>query len=445
MTSDANPSAAHGQPGAPPGALIVGGAHVSIALARSLGRRGIPVWLLASHPLPKFSRYVQRNFPWPGADHRDAVGSIIDVAARHGLKGWVLFATGDEDMRLIAQNHAQLAAHFRVATANWDTIQWAYDKRLTYQRAAALGIDCPRSLQPCDFETVQQSEIRFPVVLKPARRDAVNALTRAKAWKAEDRDALRSLHRRATSLVGDDAVIIQEWIPGNGEAQFSYAGLWDRGKPVASLVARRARQYPVDFGRSSTFVETVAQEQVETLACRFLQSLDYTGVVEIEFKYDRRDGRYKLLDVNGRFWTWTALGGLAGVDFPYLAWRQTLGHDSAHTEAKTGAAWMYASRDIPAAFTEISRGVLTVGDYLSGFRKELVFAGFALDDPLPAIAEFPLLVWSRLTKRHDKHAGLRDIKIFAEDLAVEGGTVAKVKSDTAADLRADLGASINAD
>ncbi len=27
----------------PPGALIVGGAHVSLALARSLGRRGIPV------------------------------------------------------------------------------------------------------------------------------------------------------------------------------------------------------------------------------------------------------------------------------------------------------------------------------------------------------------------------------------------------------------------
>ena len=35
------------------GALVVGGAHVSIAVARSLGRRGIPVWLLASHPLPR--------------------------------------------------------------------------------------------------------------------------------------------------------------------------------------------------------------------------------------------------------------------------------------------------------------------------------------------------------------------------------------------------------
>lgn len=443
MTRQAAPTAAPGgdaQP--PPGALVVGGAHVSIAVARSLGRRGIPVWLLASHPLPRLSRYVQRSFPWSGAEHRDGVASIIDVAVRHGLQGWVLFATGDEDMRLIAQNHSLLASHFRVATANWDTTQWAYDKRLTYRRAAALGIDCPRSFQACDMATVRQSPIEFPVVVKPARRDAINELTRAKAWKADDRDALLLLYRRATSLVGDDAVIIQEWIPGNGEAQFSYAGLWDCGKPIASLVARRARQYPVDFGRSSTFVETVEQEQVETLACRFLQSLNYTGVVEIEFKYDRRDRRYKLLDVNGRFWTWSGLGQLAGVDFPYLAWRQALGQDTscARTTAKTGVAWMHASRDILAAFAEISRGVMTIGDYLAGFRKELVFASFAVDDPLPAIAEFPVLAWKSLTTRRNGRAGALE---FAPP--VGGEPSAAVRSEMRTELRADSGASLNAD
>ena len=432
------------------GALVVGGAHVSIAVARSLGRRGIPVWLLASHPLPQLSRYVQRSFAWPGAEHRDAVASIVDVAVRHGLKGWVLFATGDEDMRVIAQNHALLASHFRVATASWDTTQWAYDKRLTYRRAAQLAIDCPRSFQASGLETVRQSQIQFPVVLKPARRDAINDFTRAKAWKADDRDALLSLYQRAASLVGSDAVIVQEWIPGNGEAHFSYAGLWDRGRPVASLVARRARQYPVDFGRSSTFVETVEQEQVEALARCFLESLGYSGVVEIEFKYDRRDRRYKLLDVNGRFWTWAALGQLAGVDFPYLAWRQALGQDAscAHVKAKTGVAWMYASRDIMAAFAEISRGGLTAGDYLAGFRKELVFAGFAVDDPLPAFAELPLLAWNRFTKRHEGRSEMVE-KEFSDDSAAGGGAAANVRPKITADLRADLGtdlgASLNAD
>ena len=75
---------------------------------------------------------MQRRFDWPGAEHPEAVSSIVDLAARHNLAGWVLIAAGDEDMRVIAQNHALLSKHYRVLTPDWDTIQWVYDKRFTY-------------------------------------------------------------------------------------------------------------------------------------------------------------------------------------------------------------------------------------------------------------------------------------------------------------------------
>ena len=126
-----------------PGALIVGGAHVSLGVARSLGRHGVPVWLLNNHPIATLSRYVQHSAAWPGAAHPDGVKSIMDRGARHHLDGWVVLATGDQDMRLISQNRALLATKFCVATQDRDTMQWIVDKRLTYQRAAALGIDCP--------------------------------------------------------------------------------------------------------------------------------------------------------------------------------------------------------------------------------------------------------------------------------------------------------------
>ncbi len=379
-----------------PGALVVGGAHVSIGVARSLGRNGIPVWLLANHPLPTFSRYVTRSFDWPGADHEQGLSSILDVVTRYNLQGWVLIATGDQDMRLIAQNHALLSSHLRVATPDWDTMQWIYDKRLTYQRAASLGIDFPLSYKPHDLDAVRALDCRFPVILKPAFRQGADAFTQAKAWRADDHDTLIKLYQKASALIGDDAVIVQEWVPGTGVEQYSYAGLWDRGKPVATLLARRRRQHPIDFGRSSTFVESIEQPQVEELACRFLKSLDYTGVAEVEFKHDARDGRYKLLDVNGRFWTWTGLGSLAGIDFPTLAWRQALGETIEPCRARPGVAWMHASRDIVAAFQEISGGSLRFTDYLASFHQPLSFANFALDDPLPAFAEFPAAVLNRI-------------------------------------------------
>jgi D-aspartate ligase len=378
-----------------PGALIVGGAHVSIGIARSLGRHGIPVWLMANHPIPTYSRYVQRSIPWPGAYHAEGVSSIIDVAIKHNLQDWVLIATGDQDMRMIARNRAQLAQHFRVATPDWDTIQWAYDKRLTYKRAAELGIDFPASFHPRSAGDIESLDCRFPVILKPAFRKSMDEFTQAKAWKADDRAQLLALYARAAALVGNDAVIVQEWIPGSGEAQYSYAGLWERGQPIVSLVARRRRQHPIDFGRSSTYVETIEQSEVEQLAGRFLKSLNYTGVVEVEFKHDKRDGHYKLLDVNGRFWTWNGLGALAGVDFPYLAWRQALGESVAPARARPGVAWMHTSHDAVAALQEIANGTLSLREYLASFRRPLAFANFASDDPVPALVELPMAAWNR--------------------------------------------------
>jgi hypothetical protein len=177
------PALRRGNLASPPGALIVGGAHVSTAIARSLGRHGIPVWLMANHPLPTYSRYVKRSFPWPGADHADGLTSIIDVAEQHGLHGWVLIATGDQDMRMIAQNRALLSQYFCVASPDWDTAQWAYDKRLTYSRAAELAIDFPASFRAGGLDEIERLDCRFPVILKPAFRKSMDEFTQAKAWK----------------------------------------------------------------------------------------------------------------------------------------------------------------------------------------------------------------------------------------------------------------------
>src|SRR5262249_4174118 len=155
-------------------------------------------------------------------------------------------------------------------------------------------IDAPRCYRPRRRGEVEQLDCRFPLVLKPALRTQENAFTLAKAWRVDDRAALLARYDQAVALVGRDGIVMQEFIPGGGEAQFSYAAGFDRGMPVATLVARRARQYPVEFGYTSTFVETVDCAAVEAAGHRYLASLDYTGLAEVEFKFDPRDQRYKI-------------------------------------------------------------------------------------------------------------------------------------------------------
>jgi predicted ATP-grasp superfamily ATP-dependent carboligase len=272
----------------------------------------------------------------------------------------------------------------------WETVRFAHDKRLTYERAAALGLDFPRCYNPRDLQDVVTLDCRFPLVLKPAVREEKNAFTRAKAWRVDDRASLLARYRQAASLVGERGIVLQELIPGGGSTQLSYAAVWHAGAPVASLVARRTRQYPIDFGYTSTFVETIEQSEVEEAACRFLRSFDYSGLVEVELKHDRRDGRYKLLDINARAWTWNALGSIAGVDFAHVLWRLAMGETVAPVRAHADVAWMHGSRDVLAVVLETMAGRLSPARYLRSWRKPLVFAAFAKDDVLPGVVDLPL-------------------------------------------------------
>jgi D-aspartate ligase len=380
------------------GALILGGAHSSLEIARSLGRQGIPVWLVTSdNPLARLSRYVQRKFWWQGPDSDDAAGYLIDLVRRHGLHGWVLFAGGDSEVELIARNHAALAASLTLTTPAWDVVRLSIDKRNMNTRAAELGLAMPISRYPGSKDDLANLGIPFPLIIKPTMR---SSHLRSKAWRADNQRALTVLYEKSAAVIGADRIMVQELIPGDGQTQFSYAAVCERGTPIGSLVARRTRQYPVDFGFTSTLVESISSPQIEQAACRFIKSLDFSGLAEIEFKYDARDGQYKILDVNTRAWTWMALGAVAGVDFALLQWRLALGERIAAISAKPGVSWRYLSRDLVAAAQEVLAGTISPIAALHSLRHAAAAAVWASDDLLPAALDLPLVAARVLHRRY---------------------------------------------
>jgi predicted ATP-grasp superfamily ATP-dependent carboligase len=398
--TDAKAAPQKGRAWAPIGAVILGGAHGTLAVARSLGRHGIPVCFVTDdHPLAGFSRYVRRSFCWSGPGDQCSLDELTRLARERRWGQWALLAAGDPEVRFVAQNHAALASVFRVLTPPWETVQWAYDKRLTYARAQSLGIDIPRTCTPENAQQLAAMEFKFPVILKPAAHCESNPFTAAKAWRADDPAALMARYQQAAALVGEQGIVVQELIPGGGATQFSYAAVCREGQPVGSLVARRRRQYPIDFGFTSTYVETVEQPEVEAAGRRFLASLNYTGLAEIEFKFDARENKYKILDFNARSWTWAALGPAAGVDFPHLLWRLAMGEEVPQVRGRPGVAWIHSARDAVAACQETLAGTLKAREYLGSLRRCRVFASFALDDPLPGLVELPIVLTRVLARR----------------------------------------------
>ena len=382
-----------------PGVVILGGAHNALALARSFGRKGIPVTLVTDdHPLPKYSRYVDRCADWPGAKSADAAAWLVEFATRNGLQNWLLLACADHEVKLVAENHTLLRTCFQILGNEWKDLQHLCNKQLLMQAAEKAGIAVPKSYDVNSVEDATRIGMEFPVILKPAMRMSRNAFTSAKAWRAESRAELIDLYRKAAALQGEDGVVVQEYIPGGGEAQFSYAALWFGNAPVAELAARRTRQYPVDFGYTSTFVEIVDNDTVTEMSRKLLSSIGFEGLVEVEFKRDDRTGTYKVLDVNPRAWSWLSLCEAGGFDFAASYAEILSGNVKPVQHAKPGHAWVHVSRDAVAALHLLARGQLHLGEWLAQYRQKLTYAVFSKDDPWPAVMELPLTLMRVVTR-----------------------------------------------
>jgi len=366
-----------------------------LAIVRSLGRQGIPVWVLGhgDQLLATLSRYNNRTLSWPSEDQEEKLNFLIRLAERNGIRDWVLFPTGDEGAALVARHHQTLAQYFQLTTPPWDELRWLYDKRLAYRLADRVGVARPWTMYPANQDELAGSKLLYPVILKPAYHSGFNPLTASKAWRIDSREQLLARYEEARTLVDPSILMIQELIPGGGESQFSYTALCQEGQPITSLTARRVRQIPMDFGRASTFVETIDDPAIEAPAVRLLKAMRYTGIVEVEFKRDPRDGNLKLLDINPRVWGWQSLCGSAGVDYPYLLWLLANGRPIPATKAEVGVRWARMSTDAPTAIREVLRGRLSWRDYLHSIRPPLASAIYTSDDPLPGVLEIPLLAY----------------------------------------------------
>jgi D-aspartate ligase len=385
------------------GALVIGGDHPSLAIARSLGQRGIPVYMVEDqHSISSYSRYATRVIRVQDIrDEQKTVDAVLEIGRRFDLKNWVLFPTRDENVAAFSIHREKLAEFFRVTTPPWETVRWAWDKNNTYKLAEKLGIPAPQTWNLHSAEELPTLYSKLPLAVKPAVKENFFYATGAKAWRAETPEQLQLLFARAAQQIRIEEIMLQEIIPGDGERQLSYCAFFKDGKAHSTLLARRMRQHPREFGRAATYVETIELPEIERLSELLLRAIDFYGLVEVEFKQDPRDGQYKLLDVNARAWGFHGLGQAAGVDFPYLLFADQLGIYQEPRRADPGQGWLRLLTDIPVALSDMMNGHLSLRSYLSSLRKTRTESVFCLRDPVPWFAESMLLPYLIL-KKHAK-------------------------------------------
>lgn len=368
---------------------MLGGDYQGLGIVRSLGRRGVPVCVIDDErSIARFSRYARRGVRVANlTDAEPTVQALLELARRQPVDGWVLYPTRDEQVEAIAQSKRELERYYRVPTPDWSVTRWACDKRNTYRLAEQLGIPAPRTWYPLNLDDVRAIHAPGPFVIKPAFKGNFLTVTKAKAWRADGNAELVDRFQTASMLMPAEDLMVQELVPGDGRRQFAYCAFWKGDHAVATMVVRRRRQHPPDFGRASTFAETIEHPLLERLSERFLRHLGYYGLAELEYKLDPRDETFKLLDVNARTWGYHTLAYAAGVDFPALLFADQMGEPTGRWRSWPGVRWIRLVTDLPTAWVEMRAGTLSARQYVRSLRGVCIESVLSVRDPLPGVAE----------------------------------------------------------
>jgi D-aspartate ligase len=375
------------------GVIVIGDHVQALGIIRSLGRRGIPVYLLHDKNLciGRFSRYTKRYIKTPGASNEtEFVDFMIKLAKKEQLEGWILMPTNDAWVYVLSKHKETLEEYYKVPTPSWDIVKFAYDKKLTYSIAEKNDILTPKTIYPENINDVYErlKDIRFPVIIKGVIGHKFYQKIGVKVLKVESRDELIRYYTKYSPNIDPSETMIQEVISDTSTVSFCS---FRNKKLIGYWIGLKIREHPMGFGTGS-FAQSVKIPELFELGKRFLNAINYYGISEIEFKKDLRDGEYKLIEMNARTWLWHSLAIRCGVDFPYLLYKDMIEEDVTPVMSfREGIKWIHIYTDLWVAMNEILKRNLKIGDYLRSLKGEKEFGVFSLDDPLPFLCETIML------------------------------------------------------
>ena len=403
--------------GEQPPVLIFGSHLAALGVLRVLARRGIPAYVADDT-----SNVITRSRWYRAADRtlRETADPAVlaDYLRSLPLPTAVLIACSDQWALAVSGLPADLKERFPASIAPHVAIEQFVDKDRFRELVDHLDIPRPRTMaigEPADIARASDEDLAMGF-LKPTESQAHNRRFKTKGFFIESREHAMGLVEQARE--SGITFMLQEYIPGGMANTFIVDGFVDRHGEIRALHARRrVRMEPPRLANTCCDVTIPLEDVAASMPAlrTLLAATRYRGIFMIEFKFDDRDGLFKIIELNARpFWL---VGHVerAGVDLPWMSYLDAQGLDVPRPAPyQVGRYGMYEILDAAA-----------IGRALAGRRrpdgpvlKPWLLGDKALfwwSDPMPALGGLGQSVARRLGRAMDRVRGSATPSVEAGD------------------------------
>jgi predicted ATP-grasp superfamily ATP-dependent carboligase len=390
-------------------AVVVGlDSFTGLQTTRLLADRGVPVIAIAENRdhFCVRTRVPKRKIIAPTSGE-GLVRALERLGASLSSDGPAfLLPCADNAVLTISAWRDRLEPFYRFVLPPHEVIERLIDKVSFAEHAQRHGLPIPPTaiIRTREDAVAASRALGYPAVVKPGVKTPTwLANSRTKVYAASNAQELLAIHDRISAWAPE--LIAQSWVEGGEDSLFSFNGYFDRaGRPQATFIARKIRQWPPDTGTSSLGVE-VRDDAVLDAAVQLFTSAGYRGLAYVEMKRDERDGRYAIIEPNlGRPTGRSAIAERGGVELLLTAYCDALDLPlpDGRTQRYTGVKWIYWRHDLQASAVAMRRGRLSLGGWWRSVQGPKIEAVASLRDPRPMVAELAHVAragWRTVRKR----------------------------------------------
>jgi predicted ATP-grasp superfamily ATP-dependent carboligase len=276
----------------------------AIAIVRSLGKKGIEIVGASENKNAAgfSSKYCHKKYTYhsPIKDINKYQKDIEEILSQE--KPHIFFPINEDTLLPLLKKREYFEKLTTMPLPPNEALEYAFNKTKTHELAESLNIPVPKLIKD------SLESVKYPIIARPKNsvRIQKNKLVSQKISYIFSEEQ-RNSHEK-------ENFFFQEYISGRG---YGFYALFEKGVPKAYFMLKRINEIPF-FGGPSSLRESIFDEELKEYGLKILKELKWHGVAMVEFRQDERDKKFKLIEINPRFWGSLSLAIHSGVDFPYL-------------------------------------------------------------------------------------------------------------------------------